>query len=33
MMTGIKVVAMLMAVWGFPAYVYQHYLDPPTRAG
>ncbi|KAG2566938.1 hypothetical protein PVAP13_7NG232034 [Panicum virgatum] len=26
-MTGIKVVAMLMAVWGFLSYVYQHYLD------
>lgn len=26
-MTGIKVVAMLMALWGFLSYVYQHYLD------
>ncbi|KAL5216822.1 hypothetical protein ABZP36_008223 [Zizania latifolia] len=26
-MTGIKVVAMLMAVWGFLSYVYQHYID------
>lgn len=26
-MTGIKAVAMLMAVWGFISYVYQHYLD------
>ncbi|KAK3144465.1 hypothetical protein QOZ80_4AG0313460 [Eleusine coracana subsp. coracana] len=26
-MTGIMVVAMLMAVWGFLSYVYQHYLD------
>uniref|UniRef100_A0A0D9WYH3 Probable purine permease n=1 Tax=Leersia perrieri TaxID=77586 RepID=A0A0D9WYH3_9ORYZ len=26
-MTGTKVVAMLMAVWGFLSYVYQHYLD------
>jgi drug/metabolite transporter (DMT)-like permease len=26
-MTGIKAVAMLMAVWGFFSYVYQHYLD------
>lgn len=26
-MTGIKAVAMLMAVWGFMSYVYQHYLD------
>lgn len=26
-MTGIKAVAMLMAVWGFLSYVYQHYID------
>ncbi|KAJ1271347.1 hypothetical protein BS78_06G122000 [Paspalum vaginatum] len=26
-MTGIKAVAMLMAIWGFLSYVYQHYLD------
>ncbi|PUZ50463.1 hypothetical protein GQ55_6G060200 [Panicum hallii var. hallii] len=26
-MTGVKAVAMLMAVWGFLSYVYQHYLD------
>ncbi|TVU15983.1 hypothetical protein EJB05_39529, partial [Eragrostis curvula] len=26
-MTGIKAVAMLMALWGFLSYVYQHYLD------
>lgn len=26
-MTGIKAVAMLMAVWGFLSYVYQHFLD------
>ncbi|KAF8703466.1 hypothetical protein HU200_032273 [Digitaria exilis] len=26
-MTGIKVVAMLMAVWGFLSYVYQHHLE------
>uniref|UniRef100_A0ACD5UE88 Uncharacterized protein n=1 Tax=Avena sativa TaxID=4498 RepID=A0ACD5UE88_AVESA len=26
-MSGIKAVAMLMAVWGFLSYVYQHYLD------
>ncbi|CAN6276738.1 unnamed protein product [Urochloa humidicola] len=31
-MTGIKVVAMLMAAWGFLSYVYQHYLDA-RRAG
>ncbi|CAM0901523.1 unnamed protein product [Alopecurus aequalis] len=29
-MTGIKAVAMLMAVWGFLSYVYQHYLDGRT---
>ncbi|CAO2168317.1 unnamed protein product [Urochloa humidicola] len=26
-MTGVKVVAMLMAVWGFLSYAYQHHLD------
>ncbi|CAM0901520.1 unnamed protein product [Alopecurus aequalis] len=26
-MTGIKVVALLMAVWGFLSYLYQHYID------
>ncbi|XP_062226573.1 probable purine permease 11 isoform X2 [Phragmites australis] len=26
-MTGIKAVAILMAVWGFLSYVYQHYVD------
>ncbi|GJN28204.1 hypothetical protein PR202_gb16301 [Eleusine coracana subsp. coracana] len=26
-MTGIKVIAMLMALWGFLSYVYQHYID------
>jgi len=31
-MTGIKVVAMLMAVWGFLSYVYQNYVDG-RRAG
>ncbi|TVU15572.1 hypothetical protein EJB05_39100, partial [Eragrostis curvula] len=31
-MTGIKVVAMLMAVWGFLSYVYQHYLDDRRAA-
>jgi hypothetical protein len=31
-MTGIKVVAMLMAVWGFLSYMYQHYIDG-RRAG
>ncbi|KAK3119845.1 hypothetical protein QOZ80_9AG0676210 [Eleusine coracana subsp. coracana] len=28
-MTGIKVIAMLMALWGFLSYVYQHYIDGP----
>lgn len=32
-MTGIKVVAMLMAVWGFLSYMYQHYIDARRRAG
>ncbi|OEL13258.1 putative purine permease 11 [Dichanthelium oligosanthes] len=31
-MTGIKVLAMLMAVWGFLSYVYQHYLDDRRAA-
>ncbi|KAL6652522.1 hypothetical protein ACP70R_011447 [Stipagrostis hirtigluma subsp. patula] len=31
-MTGIKVVAMLMAVWGFLSYVYQHYIDDRSAA-
>lgn len=31
-MTGIKIVAMLMAVWGFLSYMYQHYVDG-RRAG
>ncbi|CAK9184857.1 unnamed protein product [Ilex paraguariensis] len=26
-MTGVKVVAMLLAIWGFASYIYQHYLD------
>nr|CAD1844997.1 unnamed protein product [Ananas comosus var. bracteatus] len=26
-MDGVKVVAMLIAVWGFLSYIYQHYLD------
>lgn len=25
--TGLKVIAMLLAMWGFVSYVYQHYLD------
>lgn len=25
--TGIKVISMLLAIWGFVSYVYQHYLD------
>ncbi|TVU16003.1 hypothetical protein EJB05_39549 [Eragrostis curvula] len=31
-MTGIKAVAMLMALWGFLSYVYQHYLDGQRAA-
>nr|CAB3484864.1 unnamed protein product [Digitaria exilis] len=30
-MTGIKVVAMLMAVWGFLSYVYEHHLEDRRR--
>jgi drug/metabolite transporter (DMT)-like permease len=26
-MNGVKVVAMLIAIWGFLSYIYQHYLD------
>jgi drug/metabolite transporter (DMT)-like permease len=26
-MDGVKVIAMLIAIWGFASYVYQHYLD------
>lgn len=26
-MDGVKIVAMLIAVWGFLSYIYQHYLD------
>ncbi|RWR87351.1 putative purine permease 11 [Cinnamomum micranthum f. kanehirae] len=26
-MDGVKIVAMLLAVWGFLSYIYQHYLD------
>ncbi|CAO2200827.1 unnamed protein product [Urochloa humidicola] len=31
-MTGVKVVAMLMAVWGFLSYAYQHHLDARRAA-
>ncbi|OEL35133.1 putative purine permease 11 [Dichanthelium oligosanthes] len=31
-LTGIKVLAMLMAVWGFLSYVYQHYLNDRRAA-
>ena len=31
-MTGVKMVAMLIAVWGFLSYVYQHYLDDRRAA-
>ncbi|GJN26598.1 hypothetical protein PR202_gb14542 [Eleusine coracana subsp. coracana] len=30
-MSGVKAVAMLMAIWGFLSYVYQHYLDGKKR--
>ncbi|CAB4276380.1 unnamed protein product [Prunus armeniaca] len=26
-MEGIKVIAMVLALWGFASYLYQHYLD------
>ncbi|KAJ9558227.1 hypothetical protein OSB04_012841 [Centaurea solstitialis] len=26
-MNGVKVIAMLLAIWGFTSYIYQHYLD------
>lgn len=26
-MNGVKVIAMLLALWGFTSYIYQHYLD------
>ncbi|KAJ0681901.1 putative purine permease, plant [Helianthus annuus] len=26
-MNGVKVIAMLLAIWGFASYIYQHYLD------
>lgn len=26
-MDGVKVMAMLLAIWGFLSYIYQHYLD------
>ena len=26
-MNGVKVMALLLAVWGFLSYIYQHYLD------
>ncbi|XP_057493164.1 purine permease 21-like [Actinidia eriantha] len=26
-MDGVKVIAMLLAIWGFISYIYQHYLD------
>ncbi|KAK8484979.1 hypothetical protein V6N13_063053 [Hibiscus sabdariffa] len=26
-MSGVKVISMLLAIWGFVSYVYQHYLD------
>ncbi|XP_019229760.1 PREDICTED: probable purine permease 9 isoform X2 [Nicotiana attenuata] len=26
-LTGVKVMSMLLAIWGFVSYIYQHYLD------
>ncbi|GFP90467.1 probable purine permease 11 [Phtheirospermum japonicum] len=26
-MNGVKIIAMLMAIWGFASYIYQNYLD------
>ncbi|KAI3697515.1 hypothetical protein L6452_30608 [Arctium lappa] len=26
-MNGVKVIALLLAIWGFTSYIYQHYLD------
>ena len=26
-MNGLKVISMILAIWGFTSYVYQHYLD------
>ncbi|XWS12403.1 hypothetical protein CRYUN_Cryun37aG0086900 [Craigia yunnanensis] len=26
-MTGVKVISMVLAIWGFVSYIYQHYLD------
>ncbi|CAI0418260.1 unnamed protein product [Linum tenue] len=31
-MDGVKAVAMVLAVWGFVSYVYQHYLDDRSTA-
>ncbi|XP_047953931.1 probable purine permease 10 [Salvia hispanica] len=30
-LTGLKAVSMLLAVWGFVSYIYQHYLDDRKR--
>ncbi|XP_010247689.1 PREDICTED: probable purine permease 11 [Nelumbo nucifera] len=32
-MDGIKVVALLLAIWGFVSYVYQHYIDDSKSKG
>ncbi|KAL0716846.1 hypothetical protein Bca4012_066168 [Brassica carinata] len=29
-MNGVKVISMILAIWGFMSYVYQHYLDDKT---
>nr|XP_043616976.1 probable purine permease 10 [Erigeron canadensis] len=32
-MNGVKVISMLLAIWGFISYVYQHYLDDLKEKG
>ncbi|CAN1251318.1 Purine permease 21 [Linum perenne] len=31
-MSGVKAIAMVLAVWGFVSYLYQHYLDGRRRS-
>ncbi|KAL9242726.1 hypothetical protein vseg_016699 [Gypsophila vaccaria] len=31
-MSGVKVVSLVLAVWGFMSYIYQHYLDDAKKA-
>ena len=30
-MDGVKIIALLLALWGFESYIYQHYLDDKER--